>query len=125
MEYFDNSPTRLTESHLPEMLYFSGHPHIHLHAVTAASDYLKEDGVCELACHGCGCSTYVLFNLNTMLKFPDGHPVMQELKYEFVDNHAACRDTLVMIEDVDLMGDDFKTACPPHRGKTITISVKC
>jgi hypothetical protein len=125
MEVFDNSSTALTARPNSSVMYFTKHPHVHVHSIV--TDYgvmLGDDGVLELCCHCCGNSMFVLFNLLTTVCNPAGHKSLITVKEEFVELHKECANIQVPFGQTVLYSNDFKLICHGARNKTTTHSVR-
>lgn len=109
----------MTEDQTPQSLYCSeveendfamfldNYPHIHLHSyaedMTAAEDEL---GFSEICCHGCEESIFITFNLPILEIYPEGPPLMLQIRNTFVGRHVFCGDSNTA---------KYMTRCPNKR----------
>lgn len=105
-------------------VFVDNKPHIHLHCFTSDKEVESGlDGVSELCCHACGDSLYLIYSQEVIAKYPDGVPIMGDMKNTFVGQHQRCADLPVDIGGTLVQCEEFKDICPTYRRNTKTVDI--
>lgn len=107
-----------------ESLCFPDHQHIHVH-VLVGDKFVAENGygITELCCHACAYGIYLLYNVDSVAEYANGHPSMKRMRQEFIEDHYACAEEEVVMDGFVHTKEEFTRVCPVERAHTITVNL--